>query len=69
MSHFHVAKFAVSNALRVFLFLAMAHPALAVDADVARTGMERPAQVPSAAAAPSTSDTAPESAPVGFGWG
>jgi hypothetical protein len=69
VSYFNFSKFAVGNALRVFLFLAMAHPALATDADVAHDGMEQPAMATTAPAAPATSGIAPGSAPVGFGWG
>jgi hypothetical protein len=43
MSYRHSVKVAVSNALRVFVFLAMAHPAMAADADAKRAGMEQPA--------------------------
>jgi hypothetical protein len=69
MSNRHFVKAAVSNALRVFLFLAMAHPAMASDADAKRAEMEQPAMAPSAPSTPTTLDTIPGSAPIGFGWG
>ena len=64
MSYYHFTKLVVCNALRMFLFLAMAHPAMAIgDAtDTAHAAMEEQASAPAA-------KTLPISAPSGFGWG
>ena len=68
MSHYHFAKFAVCNASRVFLFLAMAHPAMAIgDAtDMAHAAVEEQASDPAPAPA---AKTPPVNAPSGLGWG
>jgi hypothetical protein len=69
MSHF--GNFVViSNALRVFLILAIAHPAMA-GADIP-SGMEQPVSapaIPSKAPSSTMPDIGPGSAPVGVGWG
>jgi hypothetical protein len=59
----------VSKTLRVFLFLAMAHPAMAGDVDTKRAEMEQPAMTPPAQSSSPASDNALGPAPVGFGWG